>query len=130
MQSPRSRPKVAFGVLVENAYLKPGATLTDTRRRWRATVRAAGSLLSDCGQAGSIHKLGATLPGAPACNGWTFWHYQAAPGLTPIYALRQTSISATPPMRHPHHTPPSDDQGPTSANRRVMAKWANPANTL
>src|SRR3546814_4405864 len=73
MQSPRSRPKVAFGVLVENAYLKPGATLTDTRRRWRATVRADGSLLSDCGQAGSIHKLGATLQGAPACNGWTFW---------------------------------------------------------
>src|SRR3546814_20190575 len=60
MQSPRSRPKVAFGVLVENAYLKPGATLTDTRRRWRATVRADGSPLSDCGQAGTIHQLGSS----------------------------------------------------------------------
>ncbi|RIA37915.1 modification methylase [Hephaestia caeni] len=97
MQSPRSRPKVAFGVLVENAYLKPGATLTDTKRRWRATVRADGSLLSDCGQAGSIHKLGATLQGAPACNGWTFWHYEAADGLKPIDALRQTYILATQP---------------------------------
>ncbi len=97
MQSPKSRPKVAFGVLVENAYLKPGATLTDTKRRWRATVRADGSLLSDCGQAGSIHKLGATLQGAPACNGWTFWHYEAADGLKPIDALRQTYILATQP---------------------------------
>src|SRR3546814_5652312 len=111
MQSPRSRPKVAFGVLVENAYLKPGATLTDTRRRWRATVRADGSLLSDCGQAGSIHKLGATLQGAPACNGWTFWHYEAADGLKPIDALRQTYILATQPQRHLHKHLPGEEIG-------------------
>jgi modification methylase len=97
MQSPRQRPKVAFGTLVENAYLTPGSTLTDARRRWSVTVRADGSLLSDCGQAGSIHKLGATLQGAPACNGWTFWHYQAAEGLKPIDALRQTYLLATQP---------------------------------
>src|SRR3546814_16200882 len=79
------------------SYLNPGATLPDTRRRWRATVRADGSLLSASGQAGSIHKLGATLQGAPACNGWTFWHYEAADGLKPIDALRQTYILATQP---------------------------------
>src|SRR3546814_11154746 len=109
MQSPRSRPKVAFGVLVENAYLKPGATLTDTRRRWRATVRADGSLLSDCGQAGSIHKLGATLQGAPACNCRTFWRYAATDGLKPIDALRQTHILATHSWRH-HHNPLTCDR--------------------
>ena len=25
---------------------------------------------------GSIHKVGATLQGAPSCNGWTFWHVE------------------------------------------------------
>ena len=97
MQSPRQQPKVAFGVLVENGYLTPGAVLTDTKRRFRVTVRADGSLLSDCGATGSIHKLGATLQGAPACNGWTFWHHEAAGKLQPIDTLRQTYLLATQP---------------------------------
>ena len=97
MQSPRSQPKVAFGVLVENGYLIPGAVLSDARRRWRASVRADGSLLSDCGQVGSIHKLGATLQGAPACNGWSFWHHETDGALRPIDTLRQTYLLATQP---------------------------------
>ena len=97
MQSPRQQPKVAFGVLVENGYLQPGAVLTDTKRRFRVTVRADGSLLSDCGASGSIHKLGATLQGAPACNGWTFWQHEAGGKLQPIDMLRQTYLLATQP---------------------------------
>ena len=97
MQSPKAAPKVAFGTLVETGYLIPGAVLTDTKRRWRATVRADGSLLSDCGQVGSIHKLGSTLQGAPACNGWTFWHHEAAGVLAPIDTIRQTYLLATQP---------------------------------
>ena len=95
MMSPRTQPKVAFGVLVENAYLTPGAVLTDSKRRWRATIRADGSLLSDCGTIGSIHKLGSTLQNAPACNGWSFWHYESEKGLKPIDDLRQTYLLAT-----------------------------------
>jgi modification methylase len=97
MQSPRGAPKVAFGVLVENSYLLPGATLWDAKRRWSATVRADGSLLSPCGAIGSIHRLGATLQGAPACNGWTFWHHEAEGKLQPIDTLRQTYLLATQP---------------------------------
>ncbi|MDP1028135.1 site-specific DNA-methyltransferase [Sphingomonas sp. KR1UV-12] len=98
MQSPRQQPKVAFGTLVENDYLTPGAILTDAKRRYRVTVRADGSLVSECGAVGSIHKLGAALQGAPACNGWTFWHYEAdGAGLRPIDALRQTWLLATQP---------------------------------
>jgi len=97
MQSPRAQPKVAFGMLVETGYLRPGAVLTDARRRFRAAVRADGSLLSDCGATGSIHKLGSTLQNAPACNGWTFWHTEEEGGLTPIDALRQTYLLATQP---------------------------------
>ena len=97
MQSPKGQPKVAFGVLVENALLAPGAVLTDARRKHRAIVRADGSLESPCGAIGSIHKLGSTLQGAPACNGWVFWHYEADGKLQPIDALRQTYLQATQP---------------------------------
>ncbi len=97
MQSPRSAPKVAFGVLVENSYLTPGRVLSDAKRRHRALVRADGSLESVCGAVGSIHKLGAILQGAPACNGWTFWHYDTPDGLMPIDALRKTYLLATQP---------------------------------
>jgi modification methylase len=98
MQSPRSQPKVAFGTLVENAYLTPGAMLWDAKRRHQAMVRADGSLASVCGAIGSIHKLGATVQAAPACNGWTFWHYEADGGaLQPIDTLRQTYLLATQP---------------------------------
>jgi modification methylase len=93
MQSPTAAPKVAFGVLVETGMLQPGAVLTDAKRRWRATVRADGSLQADAAS-GSIHKLGATLQGAPSCNGWTFWHYDDAGALKPIDALRQTYLLA------------------------------------
>ena len=96
MQAPKSQPRVAFGQLVENGYLAPGTVLTDGKRRWRAVVGADGSLSCDS-QSGSIHKLGATLQNAPSCNGWTFWNYEAADGLKPIDALRQTYLLATQP---------------------------------
>jgi len=97
MMAPRQAPRVAFGTLIETGYLKPGTVLCDTKRRWRAVVKADGSLLTDCGTAGSIHKVGATLQNAPSCNGWTFWHYEAENGLKPIDALRQTYLLATQP---------------------------------
>ena len=97
MMAPRQAPRVAFGTLIETGYLTPGTVLCDTKRRWRAVVKADGSLLTDCGTAGSIHKVGATLQGAPSCNGWTFWHYEAENGLKPIDALRQTYLLATQP---------------------------------
>jgi modification methylase len=97
MQAPKAAPRVAFGQLVENDYLRAGSVLTDAKRRWQAVVGADGSLRCADGQAGSIHKLGAALQGAPSCNGWTFWHYEAADGLKPIDALRQTYLLATQP---------------------------------
>ncbi|WP_293881624.1 site-specific DNA-methyltransferase [Sphingomonas sp.] len=96
MQSPKSQPRVAFGTLVETGAIKPGALVFDTKRRWTATVRADGSL-SHRDRLGSIHKLGAELQGAPSCNGWTFWHYDAGGMAKPIDTLRQTYILATEP---------------------------------
>ena len=37
---------------------------------------------------GSIHRLGAEVQGKAACNGWTFWHFEAEGKLKPIDILR------------------------------------------
>jgi modification methylase len=94
MQSPKAAPRVAFGTIVENGMLVAGAVLVDAKRRYSVTVRADGSVLSG-DLSGSIHKLGSTLQGAPACNGWTFWHYETPDGLKPIDTLRQRYLLAT-----------------------------------
>ena len=83
--------------LGETGLLPAGSVVMDAKRRFRATVLADGSLLSDCGAAGSIHKLGSTLQNAPSCNGWTFWHSDGPNGLTPVDALRQQWLLATQP---------------------------------
>ncbi|PTQ12323.1 modification methylase [Sphingomonas oleivorans] len=90
----KSAPRVAFGILIETGLLQPGTILTDAKRRWKAEVRADGTLVAD-GAAGSIHKLGATLQNAPSCNGWTFWHVEQAGKLLPIDTLRQRHLAAT-----------------------------------
>jgi modification methylase len=92
MAEQRSAPRVAFGLLVESGLVPPGTRLTDARRRWTAEVRADGSIASGA-HAGSIHKVGAALQGAPSCNGWTFWHV-AANVLEPLDALRQQHLAA------------------------------------
>ncbi len=96
MQSPKAAPRVAFGTIVENGLLTAGAVLVDAKRRYSVTVRADGSVLSG-DQTGSIHKLGSVLQNAPACNGWTFWHYETPDGLKPIDTLRQQYLLATQP---------------------------------
>ncbi|MGS1095762.1 DNA methyltransferase [Aquamicrobium terrae] len=84
----RAEPRVAFGSLVDTGLVKAGTTLWDSKRRWSAKVRADGTL-SIGEDAGSIHKMGARVQGLDACNGWTFWHYERAGGLTPIDELRR-----------------------------------------
>jgi modification methylase len=93
MQAGRSAPKVAFGALVENGFIKPGTEVFDKKRRWTATVRADGSLAHEK-QTGSIHGLGKELQGAPSCNGWTFWHYEVEGEAKPIDAARQLYLLA------------------------------------
>ena len=84
----RAEPRIAFGTVIELGFVTPGATLFDGRRRHAANVRADGTLASG-ERTGSIHKLGAALEGRPACNGWTYWHYERDGGLAPIDDLRR-----------------------------------------
>jgi modification methylase len=93
MADRRSQPRVAFGLLVESGMVPAGSTLVDSKRRWSASVNADGSVACE-GEAGSIHKVGAGLQGAPSCNGWTFWHVELDGKLQPIDALRQQHLSA------------------------------------
>ncbi len=92
MADKRSQPRVAFGLLVESGRVPAGSTLTDAKRRWSASVNADGSIACEA-EAGSIHKVGAALQGAPSCNGWTFWHIELEGKLQPIDALRQRHLS-------------------------------------
>ncbi|GAA5059781.1 site-specific DNA-methyltransferase [Erythrobacter westpacificensis] len=94
MQSRKTQPRVAFGAVVEAGLLKPGTEIFDKKRRWKATVRADGSI--ECGkESGSIHHVGKTLQDAPSCNGWTFWHYEAGGEVKPIDAARGLYLLAT-----------------------------------
>ena len=83
----RQAPRIAFGSLLEQGILAPGVELFDAKRRHAALVRADGSLSSGPHQ-GSIHRVGALVQGAEACNGWTFWHREIEGRLAPIDDLR------------------------------------------
>lgn len=97
MQSPKSQPRVSFGQLVENGYIRPGSQITDKKRRFGAIIRADGSL-KWTDKYGSIHKIGALVQNAPSCNGWSFWYYQTRTGeLKSIDELRQTYLLANEP---------------------------------
>jgi modification methylase len=95
LPSKRSEPRVAFGAIVELGILEPGRRLSDEAGRVWAEVRADGTLAlapassgSRGPRQGSIHRLGADVQGKAACNGWTFWHYEADGRRLPIDGLR------------------------------------------
>ena len=90
--SKRSEPRIPFGVLIEAGLLQPGTVLSDPSGRLHARVRADGTLsaANALGEhRGSIHQVGAAVQGAPACNGWTFWHFELEGARRPIDHLRQ-----------------------------------------
>ncbi len=84
----REEKRIPFGWLVEHGLLEPGAILHGPHKRWRAKVRADGTLIASDVK-GSIHQVGAQLQGAPSCNGWSFWHIDVEGKPVPIDILRQ-----------------------------------------
>jgi len=87
-QSKKAEPRVPFGNLVERGLLSAGDKLYCPRRRHVAKVRPDGSIVTT-DATGSIHKMGAHVQRAEACNGWTFWHFKTDKGYQPIDILRQ-----------------------------------------
>lgn len=86
--SKRAEPRVPFGQVVERGMLRPGEELYSIGSRFKAKVRADGTLIGNDVK-GSIHQVGAHLEGAPSCNGWTYWHFRRDGKLVPIDILRQ-----------------------------------------
>ena len=86
--SKRAEPRIPFGWVLERGLLTPGDVLFDERKRWTAKVRA-DARLATADFTGSIHQAGAHVQGAPACNGWQFWHYEQNKKPVPIDVLRQ-----------------------------------------
>ncbi len=88
----RELPRVPFGSLVERGLIEPGTVLTDSKNRYKVTVHADGSIITQNRvnkMQGSIHKVGAAVQNAPSCNGWTFWHYKEGRKSLPIDNLRE-----------------------------------------
>ncbi|HEY0435668.1 MAG TPA: site-specific DNA-methyltransferase, partial [Phenylobacterium sp.] len=86
--SKRAEPRIPFGALVERGLVPPGAFLFDPTGRHAARVRADGTLAVD-GASGSIHRIGAHVQRAEACNGWVFWHTEVNGARVPIDVFRQ-----------------------------------------
>ena len=70
-QSKKAEPRIPFGWLIERKLIEPGTVLYDNKRKFRAKVRADGSVISS-NNTGSIHQIGAEVQSASACNGWNF----------------------------------------------------------
>ena len=88
-RSKKSLARVPFGALIDTGWLKPGDRLFSPQRRHQARIRIDGSLTTGA-VSGSIHRLGAHVQQAPACNGWTYWHYETDKrDLAPIDLLRR-----------------------------------------
>ncbi|WP_225027185.1 site-specific DNA-methyltransferase [Xinfangfangia pollutisoli] len=86
--SKRAEPRVPFGQVVERGMLRPGEELFSIGNRYKAKVRADGTLTGP-EMTGSIHQVGAAYERAPSCNGWTYWHFKRDGKLIPIDILRQ-----------------------------------------
>jgi len=88
-------PRVSFAKILELGLLAPGDTLRLGNREVYATVLANGNVQSG-DQVGSIHRLGARLLGAPACNGWEHWQCvdRATGRLTSIDDFRRRARAA------------------------------------
>ncbi len=88
--NPRREPRLPFGELLENGFLRPGVSLFFGEHSDQAAqVMADGSLVMD-GKRGSIHQLGRELKNGPV-NGWTAWYYldESRGKRYPIDRLRQ-----------------------------------------
>jgi len=85
----REEPRVPFATILEQGHVRAGATLYCPKGDRTARVRADGTLKAGDAE-GSIHRVGAAVQSAPACNGWTFWHVKERGGkLVPLDHYRR-----------------------------------------
>ncbi|HPD18408.1 MAG TPA: DNA methyltransferase [Candidatus Goldiibacteriota bacterium] len=85
------KPRVSFGMLIENNYLKIGELLYSSDKKHIAKILANSNVIS--GEfAGSIHKVSAHISNKISNNGWTFWFVERNNKLISIDELRNKFI--------------------------------------
>ena len=89
----RAAPRIRLRLADRKGADRPGDDADRRPPALPAMVRADGSLTSGPHQ-GSIHKVGALVQGAEACNGWTFWHTERRGRLAPIDTLPRRRAGA------------------------------------
>ena len=125
----RAETRIPFGALIEIGLISPGAVLYDAARPSRGARSAPTAAIASAGAQGSIHKIGAHVQGAAACNGWTFWHYEAEGTLKPIDDLREAARARLEPRGLTLHVQRvREDLAHHARQRRaVEVAWRNPA---
>lgn len=68
----RPKPKVPFGNLIKEGYIRVGEFLVDRYGENKAKVLADGTISN--GEVGSIHSVSARILKKESNNGWDFWH--------------------------------------------------------
>ena len=71
----RKKPKVPFGNLVENGFLRVGQKLYFGKKGQEVGIVLASGAIKWNDMVGSIHKVGTAIRKAP-CNGWDHWYYE------------------------------------------------------
>ncbi len=88
----RTKPKVPFGNLLQEGFIKVGENLVDKFGNHKAKVMADGSLKTD-EDFGSIHSLSAKILNKTSNNGWIFWYAIRDGKLRSIDELRDEYIT-------------------------------------
>ena len=85
----RDEPRIPFGAGGRARPAAPGDTLFDVQRRFAAARPGRRHRWPAARRAARSTSVGAEVQGAPACNGWTFWHFDVEGKAVPIDVLRQ-----------------------------------------
>ncbi len=88
----RKPPRVPFGNLIEEGWIRAGERISDKSGKYRATVLADASIETDNGEVGSIHKISAAPLNRQSHNGWKFWYVARGGKLISLDELRQEYI--------------------------------------
>ena len=83
----KKKPKVPFGNLIEQGYIKIGEYLFSKDGKQSAQVQADSSLTLN-GEVGSIHKISAAILKKENNNGWSYWYAKRNEELVSIDAMR------------------------------------------
>jgi len=85
------KPKVPFGILIENGFILPGEKIFSKDKKYSAEVLANGTIIYE-NIFGSIHRVSAEILNKTSNNGWNFWYIERNDKLRSIDELRQEFI--------------------------------------